>query len=354
VAPADRYVREYRLITIQFKPIASRLLDWSAPAACISRFDSCLCGVMGNATGRLAAPLVSVVMPTFNRADLIVHAVQSVIDQSFADWELLIVDDGSTDATTERVEALDDPRIVLLRQGRIGNVARLRNMGVAAARGDYIAFVDSDDLWVPSKLDLQLRALSDKPGAWCYGDHALADADGVEMPLRAGRFSPISGHIARRLLAQETGAAMITWLVPRSLFDRVGGFDETLHLGEDLDLALRLGEAAEAVALPMILALTREHPGRKTKGAADVHRQTAIIFEKAAARAGDATLRRLAGRRRARHLASAGETLIEQGKFAAGGSLLAQALVGGAGLRRSARGFAAGLWRRLAKRSSSV
>lgn len=302
-----------------------------------------------NTAGRLTAPLVSVVMPTFNRAGLIVQSVQSVIDQSFRDWELLVVDDGSTDDTAERIDALGDPRIVLLRQSRIGNVSRLRNIGVAAARGDYVAFLDSDDLWVPSKLELQLQALSGKAGAWCYGDHALADADGVRMPLRAGRFEPVSGHIAQPLLAEETGAAMITWLVPRSLFDQVGGFDETLHLNEDLDLAIRLAEAAEAVAIPTTLALTREHPGRKTKGVADVHRQTAIVFEKAASRAGDPALRRLARRRRAHHLASAGESLIEQGRLAAGGALLGKALVGGAGLRHSTRAFAAGLWRLLRK-----
>jgi hypothetical protein len=302
---------------------------------------------MGNATGRLAAPLVSVVMPTFNRADLIVHAVQSVIDQSFADWELLIVDDGSTDATAERVEALDDHRIVLLRQGRIGNVARLRNLGVAAGRGEYVAFLDSDDLWLPAKLEMQLRALSGRPDEWCYADHALADSEGVQMPLRSGRFEPVNGRIARHLLADETSAAVITWLVPRSLFDETGGFDETLHLHEDLDLALRLAEAADAVAVPAILALTREHPGRKTKVAADQHKRTAIVFERAASRSTDPSLRRLARQRGARHLASAGEALIAQGNVAAGGALLGKAFLGGAGLKRSLRAVAAGLRRLL-------
>jgi GT2 family glycosyltransferase len=302
---------------------------------------------MGNATGRLAAPLVSVVMPTFNRADLIVPAVQSVIDQSFVDWELLIVDDGSTDATAERVEALDDPRIVLLRQDRIGNVAKLRNLGVAAGRGKYVAFLDSDDLWLPAKLEMQLRALSGRPDEWCYADHALADSEGVQMPLRSGRFEPVNGRIARHLLADETSAAVITWLVPRSLLDETGGFDETLRLREDLDLALRLAEAADAVAVPAILALTREHPGRKTKGAADQHKRTAIVFERAASRSTDPSLRRLARQRGARHLASAGEALIAQGSVAAGGVLLGKALLGGAGLKRSLRALAAGLRRLL-------
>jgi glycosyltransferase involved in cell wall biosynthesis len=105
-------------------------------------------------------PRVSIVMPAFNRADLIVESVRSVIVQTFADWELIIVDDGSTDDSVARVEALAEPRIVVLRQPRTGNVARLRNLGIAAARGDYVAFLESDALWLAPKREMQLARLS--------------------------------------------------------------------------------------------------------------------------------------------------------------------------------------------------
>jgi glycosyltransferase involved in cell wall biosynthesis len=283
-------------------------------------------------------------MPTFNRAGLIVQSAQSVIDQSFRDWELLIVDDGSTDDTAERIEALGDSRIVLLRQPRIGNSARLRNLGVAAARGNYVAFLDSDDLWVPSKLEIQLRALTGKPGAWCYAGHALIDAEGNRMPLRSGRFAPVAGRIARQLLTDETGASIITWLVPRALLVRVGGFDESLRMSEDLDLVLRLAQAADAVAVPDTLAFAREHPGRKTKSS-DQHRHSATVFAKAASHFDDPALGRLAMRRCAGHLASAGETLLAQGELAGGVALLAKALLRGAGFGACGRAFAAGSWR---------
>jgi hypothetical protein len=165
------------------------------------------------------------------------------------------------------------------------------------------------------------------------------------MPLRAGCFQPASGRIVRQLLAGETGATVITWLVPRALLDQVGGFDEGLGLQEDLDLVLRLAEVADAVAVPKVLALAREHGGRKTATAAGLHGSTAEVFGKAAARLGDDSLKRLAKQRQADHLASAAEGLIAQGRLLAGGRLLGRALRTGVPLRRSMRAAAAGLWR---------
>ncbi len=286
-------------------------------------------------------------MPTFNRADLILESVRSVIAQTFSNWELIVVDDGSTDDTIARIEALREPRIAVLRQARTGNVAKLRNLGIAAARGDYVAFLDSDDLWLPEKLEVQLRSLIGKPADWSYAAHTLVNIGGTRMPLRMGRFSPASGRIIRQLLAEETGATIITWLVPRALFDKMGGFDESLALQEDLDFVLRLAEAADAVAVPEVLALAREHPGRKTRSAAGLHRVTAEVFGRAAARLEHPSLRRLARQRQASHLASGAQALIAQGRLVQGSRLLGQALMAGAGLRRSMRAAAAGIWRAL-------
>jgi glycosyltransferase involved in cell wall biosynthesis len=292
-------------------------------------------------------PRISVVIPTYNRASLVLEAVLSVISQTFGDWELIVVDDGSTDDTIDRLEAIGEPRLRVIRQSHLGNVARLRNLGAAAARGEYLAFLDSDDLWLPSKLEVQLHALSESPGAWCYTDHALIDSVGEPTPTRAGRFSPVSGRIARQLIGDETGASVITWLVPRTLFDQAGGFDERLSLLEDLDLALRLAEIADAVAVPEVLSLARDHQGRKTRSVANPHRQSASIFEKAAMGAADPVVRRLARGRRARHLASAGEHLIAAGNVPAGLASVGRALFGGAGLYQCGHALASGLWRLL-------
>jgi glycosyltransferase involved in cell wall biosynthesis len=240
---------------------------------------------------------------------------------------LIVVDDGSTDDTVAVLEALHEPKLRILRLPRIGNVARLRNVGASSARGDYLAFLDSDDLWALGKLEAQLQALARSPRAWSYAEHGLVDADGVKGPLRAGQFHPACGRIARDLLTDRTGAAVITWLVPRSLFEQVGGFDESLSLREDLDLALRLAERADAVAVPQVLAWTREHETRKTRGTADQHLKTAVVFQKAAKRLTDPGLHRIARRRAAGHLRSAGKQLLGKGEFRRGLRALTHALM---------------------------
>src|SRR5262244_3561534 len=106
-------------------------------------------------------PLVSVIMPTFNRADTITRAIRSVQAQTFTDWELIVVDDGSTDNTAERIEGCD-PRMKLIRQENQGT-AGARNAGLRASSGSYIAFLDSDDEWLPHHLELSAGFLEAFP-----------------------------------------------------------------------------------------------------------------------------------------------------------------------------------------------
>lgn len=299
---------------------------------------------MMDASGKSSAPLVSIVMPTFNRADLILDSIRSVIDQSFGDWELIVIDDGSTDDTVARIESLAEPRIVIIRHPHIGNVATLRNCGARVARGEFLAFLDSDDLWLPSKLQRQLRSLSGTSATWSYGAHALVDRTGKSMPLRAGTFRPVSGRIIRQLLTEETGASVITWLVPKQLFEMLGGFDQQMSLREDLDLALRLACAADAIAVPEVIALAREHLGRRTRNVHEQHRLTARVFKQAVARLDDLQLRRLAQFRYAAHLAHAGRALLAKGRLLAGMRLIGQALLNGARPHTLLRAASAGLW----------
>ncbi len=299
----------------------------------------------GAKRGADACPRVSVIIPTYNRAELVHQAVQSVLAQSWQDWELIVVDDGSTDETIAALEALGEWRLRVLPEPHCGHVARLRNIGAKAARGEYLAFLDADDVWLPQKLELQLRALGGKSGCWSYAAHELLDAAGIRTPLRAGRFEPVSGRITRELLLGETGATVITWLVPRILFEQLGGFDESLSLQEDFDLALRLSETGDAVAVPGVLALVRDHDARRTRSAADQHNKTAIVFQKAARRATDPSLRKIAKRNSAKLLAAAGEAHLAAGRFGSGPMLLLRAMAGGAPPLIWSRSLAAGVWR---------
>jgi len=104
-------------------------------------------------------PKVSVVVPAYNRERLILHALNSVLAQTFADFEILAVDDGSTDGTIQAIQSCTDPRIRCLRHEKNRGAAAARNTGIQAARGEYVAFLDSDDEWLPHKLERQTAAL---------------------------------------------------------------------------------------------------------------------------------------------------------------------------------------------------
>ena len=180
-------------------------------------------------------PLVSIIMPTWNRAFTIGEAVQSVIEQSYPDWELLICDDASADMTAEVVRGFDDPRIRYLQLSK-SNGAGARNRGLAFARGDYIAYLDSDNLWNPHFLDLMLRRLLAEPG------RALAYSAYLDTEIRGATVSLL--QVARPAfkavaLARRNFMDLNSILHHRRLYDWIGGFDERLPRLQDWDLVLR-------------------------------------------------------------------------------------------------------------------
>ena len=239
-------------------------------------------------------PAVSVVIPTYNRGPLLLEAVESVRAQTFDDWELIVADDGSTDGSLEAVEALGDPRVRVLRLPHGGNVSAVRNAGVAASRAEWVAFLDSDDAWLPGRLELQLAALRPTSARWSYGGAELMDPAGRPIPFRAGSYRAISGRIVREVLTTEAAVSIGTLMVSRALLDEVGGFDESLRRRADHDLALRLAARAEAVAVPATLARVREHPARMTSSTDSPHEQTLCVYERFLERERDPALRRVA------------------------------------------------------------
>lgn len=110
-------------------------------------------------------PKVSIILPTYNRADLIMETVDSILNQTYQNWELIIIDDGSDDNTQEIIAQIKDQRIQFHKGGRIGIVGKLKNIGIEKANGEFIAFIDSDDLWAQTKLEKQMAALQQYPEA---------------------------------------------------------------------------------------------------------------------------------------------------------------------------------------------
>lgn len=182
------------------------------------------------------SPQVSVVAPTFNRHEVLPRALDAVLAQSFSDWELIVVDDGSTDGTAEMVER-DYPSVRLLRQENRG-VSAARNAGIAQARGEWVAFIDSDDAWLPEKLERQMKALEAEP------DHRLCHTD--EIWIRAGqrvnpaeKYAKAGGFIYQRCLPLCV-ISPSSVVMRRDLLQEMGGFDETFEVCEDYDLWLRV------------------------------------------------------------------------------------------------------------------
>lgn len=219
-------------------------------------------------------PLVSVVIPAYNRADTIARALESVLAQDYARLEVIVVDDGSTDATQAVVAGFADPRIRLVAQANAG-VSAARNRGIAEARGALVAFLDSDDEWLPGKVSAQValfQRASPRLGL-VYTGFASVAADGTatEHPARH------RGWIYRDLLARNvvTGCGS-TAMFRRAALELAGGFDPALPANEDYDLVLRVARFFEAdcVAGP----LARYHdaaPVPQAPGSARVSRNAA-------------------------------------------------------------------------------
>ncbi len=229
-------------------------------------------------------PICSVIIPAFNAAATLEASIRSALHQTRADLEVIVIDDGSTDATAETAKQIDDPRVRVLSQPNLGPAAG-RNAGVRAARGEYVAFLDSDDLWLPRYLELVTRALE------ASGDAAFAYTD-------AYAFDPVSGRVRRRTAMQRMRPPVpppadaagfllellrrnfvyVSATVRRAVLDEVGGFDEGSG-AEDYGLWLKIVAVGhKAVWIPGQHALYRIHAGQRSSDSARVHRGLAELF----------------------------------------------------------------------------
>jgi glycosyltransferase involved in cell wall biosynthesis len=189
---------------------------------------------------QMTAPLVSVILPTHNRAKTLRRAIDSVLMQTYRELELVIIDDGSTDETSSLLASYDDPRIKLLTPGRLGSAAKARNHGLKHARGEFVAFQDSDDVWLVEKLARQVAFAQEHPQtAMTVCGYILYFVG--QAPRYYGKELLDDGHDFRSLFSGH-GSPISTpaWLVRRDALVQLGGFDETLNMWEDWELSIRL------------------------------------------------------------------------------------------------------------------
>ena len=206
-------------------------------------------------------PSVSIILPTYDRLAFLREAVASVVGQAVSDWELIVIDDGSTDETVPWLESLRDSRITLVREPHTGDLSRLRNLGLARARSPWIAFLDSDDRWSPQKLERQMAYHKANPRfRWSYTGRRFIDAAGEYLPdSRFSRWVPHSGWIVEQMIALEANIALPSVMVQRALLRDAGGFNETYRANEDMELWLRLAERAECGLVDEPLLDIRKH-----------------------------------------------------------------------------------------------
>ena len=204
----------------------------------------------------LSSPRASVILPNYNRAHLLGAAVASVLNQTFDDFELLIIDDASTDDSRQIIAEFRDDRIRALFHEQNQGGGGARNTGIFEAKGQYLAFLDSDDEWLPDKLAKQVTCLEERGDdygiVFCGATCVRRTRDG-ETPF--AEIKPeYEGDLSEAVFAGLRGVHYIDSLVRTSLAQQVGGFDSTLRCGQDWDFIARVAQTTKAtsVAQPLV------------------------------------------------------------------------------------------------------
>lgn len=186
----------------------------------------------GQTQSAASTPIVSVITPAYDAARFIEAAIRSVQEQTFRDWEMIVVDDGSRDETRAIVERLRaaDPRVQLVASSGNRGAAEARNAGLERARGRYVAFLDSDDLWLPHKLERQLEFMRARDAGFCFAEYSYIDEDGV----RIGRRVRVPASVGYEDLLKNTIIGCLTVVLDR---ERTGPLRmPALSQHEDLSL----------------------------------------------------------------------------------------------------------------------
>ena len=227
--------------------------------------------------------MISIVMAAKNYAKFLPQAVESAFAQTHADWELIIIDDGSTDATPEVVKPyLADPRVKYVRSDYLGQ-SRAKNLGARLSKGEFLAYLDADDAWEPTKLEKQLK-LFDRPEVGVvFSGRKLIDEAGKITGTPPANFP--RGKVLEAIFTQNF-VCFSTVMLRREVFDYVGGFDPGIDLAIDYDLWLRVAKHYEFDYVPEPLVLYRTGHGNLSQKLSDRVATALSIMERAVFRRG--------------------------------------------------------------------
>lgn len=269
-------------------------------------------------------PLVSVVIPTYNYAHFVSQAIQSVLDQTFRDFEIIVVDDGSTDDTFQVVSPFGDPVRYIRQANRGPNAAR--NTGIRTSTGKYVALLDADDLWLPHKLESQIPLIEADPEVGLvYASMYLFDSETGAIvdwhpPSRCRQ-----GHVLRQLYMDQFVPSP-TPLIRRKVFDEVGYFDESVVSPDDWEMWLRIAARYKFAFVREPLAMYRVHASIAGSKHYDLYEMEMLAFFEKAAKIYSRQLGSLRRLRLSTFKESMGWRLVERGNRHVGRGKLLEAI----------------------------
>ncbi|MCD6162696.1 MAG: glycosyltransferase family 2 protein [candidate division Zixibacteria bacterium] len=208
-------------------------------------------------------PKVSVIIPVYNSTGFIDEALQSVFAQTFKDYEIIIINDGSTDNTKQVIEKYSDKIRYFYQENR--GPAAARNNGIKKAKGEYIAFIDSDDIWHPEKLKMQVSILdSNQNIGMVFTENSLFDENGVYESSLGKRKRLMHGNLAENIFLYSY-VATPTVMIRREVFDNIGLFEESIKMAEDDNMWIRIASNYRVELIYQSLVSVRDHPNRMTR-----------------------------------------------------------------------------------------
>ncbi|MBD2250025.1 glycosyltransferase family 2 protein [Nostoc parmelioides] len=223
-------------------------------------------------------PKVSVVIPAYNAMKYLPATVESVLQQTFTDIEILIINDGSSDNIIAWTTQITDPRVQVISQENQG-LSGARNTGINHASGEYIAFIDADDLWLPTKLEKQVKCLDNYPQAGLvYTWTAWTDETG--KPTGVIVASDVEGYVWEQMVVNDKISNGSSAMVRRICFDKVGLFDTELTSSEDRDMWIRLAAHYHFAVVKEPLTLYRRHSQSMSKNRPKMLKNIRRVFEK--------------------------------------------------------------------------
>ncbi len=241
----------------------------------------------------MSPPTFSVIIRTYNRAHVLPRAINSVLRQTYQNYELIIIDDGSTDDTRRCVEKYHDERIRYFRHDKNLGVCCAANSGLDVAQGEYVSFLDSDDEWLPHMLEkVYEKYRSDSDIACVYTWHGFWSGDGA---IRQGPHYTLEGNIYQEALAQGYVSPMITLSAKRACFDVIGKFDLDIAIGEDDIVCIKLAKLFKFGLIKEVLAIVNYDAGNQltscaAQKASDFHRLCDTLRDDILTRCGRKTL----------------------------------------------------------------